>query len=537
MAKSDKFNFRKLDRIGAADAEDDRQFLQNCFVETGDLAALRSSQDSRTILLGRTGTGKTALLQRLSNVEGRTISIEPEALSLSYISNSTILTFLSQLGVNLDVFYKLLWRHVFAVEIIKSHFNIITEDDLSSFRARIRNYFRTEKERNAIKYLEKWGTTFWQETEYRVKEITTQFENQIKFSIGSQKLPFSSDLLAKLNEQQKKDIIHRAKTVLSNVQVRQLSDIIELIDCILTDRQKPYFITIDRLDEDWIEDKLRYKLIRALVQTAREFRRIRHAKIIIAIRQDLLERVFRLVRESGYQEEKYKSLYLPLNWSKNQLTEVLDARINYLVQQRYTKQRVTHRDFLPATIDGGATIDFIIDRTMMRPRDVIHFFNLCIQHAEGKPRINKTIIQKAEAEYSRNRVRYLADEWSADYPNLQDFAKILKKKPAHFNVSELLDNECGDFCIDFLCEHNYPKDRFYYLAFSLVEANLAPFDFRKQLFQIFYHVGLVGLKLESYEKLLWVTSDNRSVSSAEISDNTHVAIHKAFWRILGIRNI
>jgi len=42
MAKSDKFKFRKLDRIGAADTEDDRQFLQNCFVETGDLAALRS---------------------------------------------------------------------------------------------------------------------------------------------------------------------------------------------------------------------------------------------------------------------------------------------------------------------------------------------------------------------------------------------------------------------------------------------------------------------------------------------------------------
>jgi len=192
MARPSKFRFRNLDRIGAADAEDDRHFLQSCFIDTGDLVALRNCADPRTIVLGRTGTGKTALLHRLSYLEERTISVNPEALSLSYISNSTILTFLSELGVNLDIFYKLLWRHVFAVEIIKTHFNITTEKDLSSFRARIRNYFRSQKDRNAIDYLEKWDTTFWQETEYRIREVTTEFENQVKASVGLPKLPFTS---------------------------------------------------------------------------------------------------------------------------------------------------------------------------------------------------------------------------------------------------------------------------------------------------------------------------------------------------------
>ena len=52
---------------------------------------------------------------------------------------------------------------------------------------------------------------------------------------------------------------------------------------------------------------------------------------------------------------------------------------------------------------------------------------------------------------------------------------------------------------------------------------------------IFYRVGLVGLKIESYDKFSWTTSGNRTITSAEISDNTRVAIHKAFWRVLGIR--
>ena len=45
----------------------------------------------------------------------------------------------------------------------------------------------------------------------------------------------------KLTEEQKADVIHRAQYVLNSVQVRQLSDIIDLIDTILIDKQKPYF--------------------------------------------------------------------------------------------------------------------------------------------------------------------------------------------------------------------------------------------------------------------------------------------------------
>ena len=50
----------------------------------------------------------------------------------------------------------------------------------------------------------------------------------------------------------------------------------------------------------------------ALMQTARDFNEVRYAKVVIALRRDLIERVFRLARDSGFQEEKYQSLYLPL---------------------------------------------------------------------------------------------------------------------------------------------------------------------------------------------------------------------------------
>ncbi|MHC4132077.1 MAG: P-loop ATPase, Sll1717 family [Planctomycetota bacterium] len=531
-----KFKFRKKDNIGAADAIDDNTFLANCFVDKGDLNILRDFSDPRTIVVGRTGCGKSALLIKLRDVEKRTINIEPESLSLTYISNSTIINFLSKLGVNLDVFYKLLWRHVFAIEIMKFHFDIKTEQSLKSFRQRIRMLFMNKKDRNAIKYLEKWGDTFWEATEYRIKEITKQFEEAVKSNIKMKipKISFGIHAAEKLTQEEKADVIQRAQYILNTVQVRQLSDIISLIDSVLVDKQKPCYITIDGLDQGWVEDKLRYKLIRALIETAREFGKVKHSKIIVAIRQDLLDRVFRLVRDPGYQEEKFRSVYLSLNWERKKLTEVLDSRIDFLIRRQYTKQKVTHKDILPKEVNKTRPIEFIVQRTMKQPRDIIHFFNKCIQQAKGQATIKERMIKQAEGEYSRDRLRYLADEWFSDYPNLVEFAMILKKRKKHFRIGNLNDKDCEDFCLNFCITNSTAQDYFSNLANHLVNANLSAEDFRKQIFPVFYKVGIVGLKIESYEKYSWTTTDSRNISSAEISDNTRVAIHPAFWRVLGI---
>jgi hypothetical protein len=169
MDKKDKFRFKKLDNIGAADAEEDKQFLESCFVEAGQIQVLRDCSDPRRIILGRTGSGKTALIQKLGELENRTIEVKPESLALSYISNSTILNFVSELGVKLDIFFKLLWRHVFTVELLKYHFNIKTENQKTSFLDPIKNLFKDKKNQKALEYLEKWGKSFWEETEYRIR--------------------------------------------------------------------------------------------------------------------------------------------------------------------------------------------------------------------------------------------------------------------------------------------------------------------------------------------------------------------------------
>ena len=104
MNQKSGFRFRQMDVIGYSDAEEDAQFLEQCFVDTGDLSILRDCSNPRRILLGRTGSGKTALLNRLADSEERAIRVHPESLALSYITNSTILSYLSDLGVSWTYF-------------------------------------------------------------------------------------------------------------------------------------------------------------------------------------------------------------------------------------------------------------------------------------------------------------------------------------------------------------------------------------------------------------------------------------------------
>jgi hypothetical protein len=315
--------------------------------------------------------------------------------------------------------------------------------------------------------------------------------------------------------------------------MKTLSDIMDLLEKdILEDKQKKYYISIDRLDENWVNDDLRYRLIKALLDTVRDFNsKIQNVKIIVAIREDLLDRVFRYTRSAGYQEEKYKSLYLSLTWKEEELEQMLDRRVSQLVKEQYTSKTVTLKDLLPATVNQDDPVKYILARTMLRPRDVIMFFNECIRAAEGKAKITQAMIFQAEAVYSENRLRALADEWSADYPNIIELSFFLKRYPSRFRYSDVKDKieEC---MLDFLIS-NPREDHIR----SLVEEKFNNGDtdgFIQEMFKILFRVGVIGLKPESYTSVYW-SYQGQKLMSSEINENAVLYIHPAFWRILGIR--
>ena len=213
MAK--KFVFKRNQSIGQASAELDYHFLDKCFVDTGDLEIVRSCDDQRCILVGRTGAGKSALISQLEKIEDNVITIRPEALALTYIANSNIINFFLEAGVKMDIFYRLLWRHIFVVEVLKAHFHIDSEESKTSFVTHLWALLpKDKKHQRALDYLKEWGDLFWEDTEYRIKEVTKKIEQELAGSIDGKVMGvggLSLQMAKKLSEEQKAEVVDKLR--------------------------------------------------------------------------------------------------------------------------------------------------------------------------------------------------------------------------------------------------------------------------------------------------------------------------------------
>lgn len=540
-APQSEFAFRKHDRIGSADAADDAAFLKDCFIDTGELEVLQDCDAAQTIIVGRTGAGKTALLTIINEQQPSSAQLSPHELSINYIANNTIIRFFEDAGLNLTPFYMLLWKHIFVVELLKMKYDIRTEDSQRYCMSRLRELLKKDAIKElAVDYLEKWGNKFWLTTEERMHELTDRIQNSLSAELSAGAFGASLDTKAAkdLTTEQRREIVERGKRAVSSVQVRELENIISILnEAVFTDRQHKFYITIDTLDEEWADDRIRYSLIKALIDSIRRFRKIRNIKIIIALRQDLLRKVLHSSADPGFQEEKYESLYLYVRWTRDQLKEMINKRLNLLIRHRYTKQDVEESDLFPAAIDGKAPLDYILDRTFMRPRDAILFVNECIASAEGRAALTASTVKSAEETYSYMRLQSLATEWQVIHPNLKTACQILSGMKDHFELSSITEKLLAERYADVIQEINDIEadpitaslDRLY-----SKDGNFS--SIRNFYIRSLYAVGLIGIKLGPTSSVQWGFDSRVSISPGQLRPSSVIYVHPMFYRALDIRH-
>jgi hypothetical protein len=531
--------FRRNSDIGAPDAEADDLFLSNCFTDTGDLATLLDCQNPRCLVLGRTGSGKTALLKQILRTREHSVELSPEDLALNYVTNSQTLRFFEEAGVQLDIFYTLLWRHIITVELLKLRYNITNSESQTHFLSSLGQLFSRDKtKKKALDYLTKWGSQFWTETEYRTKEFTRKLETDLTASakVDTSFIHLGAEGARKLSEEQRIEVRDAGMRVVNQVQVKDLHEVIGLLaEDIFYDLSDKYYIVIDRLDEDWVDDRIRFKLIKALIEALRTFRKIHSAKIIVALRTDLHFRVLKETVHAGFQQEKYTSLYLHLRWTRQQLEQLLDRRVNFMFKRQYTNSNVALLDILPsAKIEKRSALDHILDRTFFRPREAILYLNNCIARSEGSNEISITTIRQVDVTYSQRRLISLADEWRREYPNLINAMSFLNRRDIPFTIASIDKDDCEKLALKILEESKgsdsiYDLAEVYYLASDLSEQ-----QFMSSLLAILYQAGVVGVKPDPQLGRQWAYLDEPTINKEQIRDESKIDVHKTFWAALGI---
>lgn len=535
---SNDIRLKKHLTVGAPDAETDSALLHECFIEGPDYEALVSCADPRCVVLGRTGAGKSALLIELERREQNVVRLDPGHFSFSYIENSSILSFITDLGVNLDLFYRLLWRHVLTVELLKKRYGITDERKHRSFLETLERAVRPGSSKaKALDYVREWGDRFWEETETRVKELTQKIEREIGASVGTDLFGAAAkvDGAQTLSAEQRTEIKTRATAVVNKIQIKRLSEVIDLLaEDVFDDPQRRFYVVIDNLDDNWSSLDSRCRIIRALIEELKTFRAIGPLKIIVALRRDLLATVFDRTRDSGFQEEKYDAYLLPIRWTEEELAELVNKRINATFEHQYSRGEIGFSDMFPSSRGGQAAIDFILTRTLRRPRDVIQFVNEAFALAEGRPRISWEVLRKAEGIYSEKRLKALFEEWHTVFPALRTAIELLRGMPAQLTRSQLKDplqTVMADLCV------NQSTDPCAAVARQLVEpsSTVTESAVLVRILQCLYQVGAIGIKGSPTETFSWSYLDQPFLSEGEVKRSTHISIHRMLWRALDIQ--
>lgn len=544
MAKSsfsDKWRFRTSDSIGAADAESDVAFLAQCYVDRHEYSALLDTSHPARILVGRTGSGKSAVLLRIVEKNPTAIYLDPSSLSMQYLTNSTMIQFLQEIGVKLDIVFKFLWRHIFIVELIKKRYGLNSEGGYKKFKTSLSGLLSFDRaRREALAYIEEWGDRFWLETEKRVQEITEHLSHQLsaKAGVGTELLSMGAEGARTLAKETRTELQQRAQNIVDQIQMKKMADVMSLLeDEMLASTGQNYYIVIDRLDERWVDDSIHDAIIGSLIETARDFARIRHAKIIIAIRKDLFEHILNAHRGVGFQTEKYRTLVINIEWSEDELIELINKRVSHLIRNKYVPNKtMTWSDIAPKTIDKVDANRWVLSRSLLRPRDVIMLVNYAIQ-TSGDSGIVQRTIETADREYSKTRLEALADEWLIETEYLQVAAKkILSNLKAKFTLLDVPLSRVDELAI-ILAEQKSCKDndKVAYIAHkTYADKSYTNLEALRDILTLFYKWGLIGIKSESTKKAVYSFRDTDIITSADITNSAIISVSYAYRKSLGI---
>lgn len=424
----DNFTFKRTMRLGTGTAENDGDFLTECFVKTPEFQTLLDYSDRKMILLGRTGSGKTALLKEMKRHAEVYVEVKPDVFAMQYISNIPFISNLVECGINLEIFYKFLWLHEILSKTIKEYF----EYSRQTFSERFVRYFKHRgRVEQMNKYFQEYGNIFFERNCPEL--ITKTFQSEVEAKTGFR----SSYLSGQLSETEKKEIQVAASEYINTTQITQLRNIITLLrDYLATNKQKKVCIVIDDLDQNWTTAHTKYQMLSALLDTIRFFADMPCMKIILAMRSDLLAKT---CEATNRQNEKDYAFTLKLNWTAPMLLDMMNKRVQHLFAHKYQKSyKVSFDNIFVSEFKGVKTSDYLISRTMMRPRDIITFVNYCIENAEESEIINEEAISVAEREFLHDRIDALKAEWNSVYPAIETIINLVYRLPSSFTLADVI---------------------------------------------------------------------------------------------------
>ena len=382
--------------FGHIDAEADRNLI-SYFLETDSYRRIFSGE--KMYVLGRKGTGKSAIyltLERLKNpyitVSGLTFDDYPWQIHNKIKDDSK----------SVDFAHVNTWKYIILLELAKL---VIRENSGES---------------QEIKEVKSFLESVYGSLNPSFKEFLVDKAKRIK-CIELPKISWKEIRLGKVEFEDKSA---PEKNLVSNINV--INSVLQEKLFKLLMRDKLYFIMFDKLDDGWDNSDDSKSSIIGLLRASRdlnlESRKChRMLRAVPFLRSDIYDCLQYNDKNKAYPDIEF------LNWNPENLKIIINKRIS-------TSLHIPEPEAWNAVFESKAlarkttNFNYIVKRTLLRPRDIIQFCASCKNEAlhHHHTQIHNDDIYNGEAPYSEFIYREFIDEAHKQYPYIPQLFEVLR---------------------------------------------------------------------------------------------------------------
>ncbi|MEM9164138.1 MAG: hypothetical protein AAGC54_13855 [Cyanobacteria bacterium P01_F01_bin.4] len=214
-------------------------------------------------------------------------------------------------------------------------------------------------------------------------------------------------------------------------------------------------VLIDELDKGWDNSEDAKYFIAGLFQATQKLNLIApNLKIYTSIRQELFDNIPQIYEDA----QKIREDVEVIRWGRNELLELIARRIahSFPEAEKLNALKRWHSVFVSKLSPSSTeSLDYIIDRTQLRPRELLQFCKLCVEcidYSSAAKRIDECAITAAEESYSEQKTRDLASEYRFQYPALLDVFEVFRGKKTYYTKEDLdfllLAMVCGEVDVE-----------------------------------------------------------------------------------------
>ena len=482
--------------FGGIDADTD-PLLDKCFED--HRAYIDARAHDKTVILGRKGSGKTAIFRKFKNINDSSIHVAGHVFS-DYPWHHHAKQ--KQVGVPEESCFSSSWEYLIYITLAKLLFS---HDDSQPW---------SQGAVGCIKNLGEFISDTYGSNNPELNQIfSPAMSVKMKGELGVDWKIFHGKISG--------DVVPMdyLPVVISEINAQLRSAIME---CANPDRH--YFVCFDELDLGFSLERSEYKSqLTGLLMAAKKInvdarKAQKNLSIIVFLRDDI-----------------YQMLHFE---DKNKLTETFVARIEWdverggaslksLMEKRFKEAlNIPEKNSWEEVFDETKQMtarqskySHIIDRTFLRPRDIIRFSNEIlrmhkINHPSGSPKFDNKDVIGARARYSEYLLNELDDEIRKHHPNYESYMEILRAVGnLQFNIQDFEAARARRVDLD-------PGD----VTSRKILANLFEFSVVG-----FYRPGGAGFGGADY---IWRHKDRR----IKFDENAaSYRVHSGFMEVLGLK--